>query len=62
MEVDASLVLATKVYEEHGLMIKKEQCGGLLPLHIPELGWLADLTHQTKVVAKQFFEMQKRER
>eukprot|EP00957_Ditylum_brightwellii_P182253 13884738-Ditylum_brightwellii.AAC.1 len=31
---------------------KTNKNGGLFNLHIPELGWLADPTHQTKVVAK----------
>eukprot|EP00957_Ditylum_brightwellii_P168379 12817054-Ditylum_brightwellii.AAC.1 len=38
---------------------KKNKDGGLFPLYIPEPGSLADPTHQTKVVAKRFFEMQK---
>jgi len=101
MEADAALVLTTKMYEEHGLVInkvvadddssmkavvchsyaakekrpdlfpgykwprtskgnQKNKDGGLLPLHIPEPGWLADPTHRTKVVAKRFFEIQKK--
>eukprot|EP00957_Ditylum_brightwellii_P079233 6026072-Ditylum_brightwellii.AAC.1 len=31
---------------------QKNKNGRLLPLHIPVPGWLADPTHQTKVVAK----------
>eukprot|EP00957_Ditylum_brightwellii_P169430 12895374-Ditylum_brightwellii.AAC.1 len=31
---------------------KQKQGNGLLLLHIPELEWLADPTHHTKVAAK----------
>eukprot|EP00957_Ditylum_brightwellii_P189641 14435639-Ditylum_brightwellii.AAC.1 len=31
----------------------------MLPLHIPEPGWLADPTHQTKVVGKRFVDILK---
>ena len=39
---------------------QKKTSTGMLPLHIPEPGWLADPTHRTKVVGKRFFDMLKR--
>eukprot|EP00957_Ditylum_brightwellii_P208436 15357426-Ditylum_brightwellii.AAC.1 len=36
---------------------KKKKSTGLLPLDIPEPGWLAGPTHQTKVGAKVFFDI-----
>eukprot|EP00957_Ditylum_brightwellii_P000067 4892-Ditylum_brightwellii.AAC.1 len=35
----------------------KKKSTGLLPLDIPEPGWLTDQTRQTKVVAKVFFDI-----
>ena len=36
---------------------QKKKDTGQLDLEIPQPGWLADPTHRTKVVAKQFFEL-----
>eukprot|EP00957_Ditylum_brightwellii_P204466 15339398-Ditylum_brightwellii.AAC.1 len=36
---------------------KQKQDNRLLPLHIPEPEWLADLTHRTDIVAKFFFDL-----
>eukprot|EP00957_Ditylum_brightwellii_P022116 1668509-Ditylum_brightwellii.AAC.1 len=35
----------------------KKKITGLLPLDIPEPGWLTDPTHPTKIVAKVFFDI-----
>eukprot|EP00957_Ditylum_brightwellii_P008096 614113-Ditylum_brightwellii.AAC.1 len=60
MEADAALILTTTVYEEYGLKKHPDLFLGyewprtskenkknkdVLPLHIPESGWLADPTH-----------------